>query len=223
MTLFGLAMVYQDQHRYAEAEPLFKRVLAIEEKAEGPRSPDGLIIILNGLAQVYNAQGRYAEAEPLLKRALAIREKDLNPQHPRVAENLNDLATLYYAQGRFTEAEQLLKRAMGIQVNAFGPQPPTGVLILWNLAGTFRSLALLYETHGRYADAEPLFKQAVSIQEKELAILEKALGPKNIYMVKRLEPYAALLQKTGRDAEADKILARAKAIRAAHTKGNPTK
>ena len=72
------------QGRYAEAEPLYKRALAIREKALGPDHPD-VARSLNNLAELYENQGRYAEAEPLYKRALAIREKALGPDHPDVA------------------------------------------------------------------------------------------------------------------------------------------
>ena len=67
------------QHgRYPDAEMLFKRALAIDEKAQGPEHPD-VASILNNLAAVYDDEGRYAEAEPLDKRALAIQEKAWGP------------------------------------------------------------------------------------------------------------------------------------------------
>jgi tetratricopeptide (TPR) repeat protein len=79
--LNNLADLYRAQGRYAEAEPLYKRSLAIRETALGPGHPD-VATSLNNLADLYRAQGRYAEAEPLYKRALAIREKALGPDHP---------------------------------------------------------------------------------------------------------------------------------------------
>ena len=39
-TLNNLGEVYRAQGRYAEAEPLYKRALAIREKALGPEHPD---------------------------------------------------------------------------------------------------------------------------------------------------------------------------------------
>ena len=104
--LNNLAGLYRAQGRYAEAEPLYKRALAISEKALGPEHPD-VGTSLNNLAVLYQAQGRYAEAEPLYKRALAIDEKALGPEHPDVATSLNNLAVLYGAQGRYAEAEPL--------------------------------------------------------------------------------------------------------------------
>jgi len=51
--------------------------------------------------------------------------------------------------------------------------------------------------------------------------VEKALGPEHPYVAGSLENYAALLRKTGRDIEATKMEARAKAIRAKHARENP--
>ncbi len=79
--------------RYAEAEPLLQRSLAILEKALGPEHPH-VATSLNNLAGLYRAQGKYAEAEPLLKRSLAISEKALGPEHPDVATSLNNLAEI---------------------------------------------------------------------------------------------------------------------------------
>ena len=61
---------YKEEGRYADAEPVYKRDLAIREKALGPDHPD-VAQSLNNLAELYSAQGRYADAEPLYKRALA--------------------------------------------------------------------------------------------------------------------------------------------------------
>ena len=80
--------------------------------------------------------------------------------------------------------------------------------------GAGDNLANLYRDRGRYAEAEPFYKRA-------LAIKEKALGPAHPHVATSLENYAALLHKTGRDDEAVKLEARAKAIRARHAEQNP--
>lgn len=85
--LNNLALLYEGQGRYAEAEPLLRRALAIAEKALGPEHPH-VAMSLNNLAGLYEAQGRYAEAEPLFRRSLGIREKVLALQHPDVADSL---------------------------------------------------------------------------------------------------------------------------------------
>ncbi len=77
----NLAVLYESQGRYGEAEPLYRRVLAASEKVLGPEHPDTLRSI-NNLAFLYQAQGRYGEAEPLYRRVLAASEKVLGPEHP---------------------------------------------------------------------------------------------------------------------------------------------
>ncbi len=57
-TLNYLGLVYDAQGKYAEAEPLYKRSLAIREKALGPEHAD-VAMSLNNLALLYKAQGRY--------------------------------------------------------------------------------------------------------------------------------------------------------------------
>jgi tetratricopeptide (TPR) repeat protein len=98
--------------RYAEAQPLYERELAIWEKALGPDHPD-VATSLNNLALLYYAQGRYGEAQPRCERALAIREKALGPDHPDVATSLNNLAGLCDSQGLCGEAAALRARASG--------------------------------------------------------------------------------------------------------------
>ena len=68
--LNNLALLYDTQGRYAEAEALYQRSLTIREKALGPEHPD-VAGSLNNLAELYRAQGHYAEAEPLHQRSLA--------------------------------------------------------------------------------------------------------------------------------------------------------
>ena len=59
---------------YAEAEPLKRRAMAIDEKSYGPDDPN-VAIRLNNLAHLLQATNRLGEAEPLMRRALAIDEE----------------------------------------------------------------------------------------------------------------------------------------------------
>jgi tetratricopeptide (TPR) repeat protein len=112
LSWLGSALLYAA--RYAEAEPLCKRALAITEKALGPEHPD-TALSLNNLATLYISQGRYAEAEPLYQRALAIVEKALGPEHPNTAQALENYAALMRKLNRESEAAKLEARAEGIR------------------------------------------------------------------------------------------------------------
>ena len=60
----NLAKIYYAEGKYAEAEALYKRALAIREKALGSDHPD-VVASMNNLAKIYYAEGKYAEAESL--------------------------------------------------------------------------------------------------------------------------------------------------------------
>ena len=223
----------------ADAEPLCKRSLAIQEKALGPDHPV-VALDLNNLAGLYQGQGRYADAEPLFKRALAIREKVLGPDHPDVGAALNNLALLYQDQGRYGDAEPLLKRALAIRERTLGSDHP-------DVGQSLNSLAGLYQAQSRFNEAEPLFKRSLAIKEKELgpdhpdvgqslnnlallyqlqgrftdaeplykrslAIAEKALGPDHSTVAVTLNNLALLYQGQGRYADAEPLYKRALAI-----------
>jgi hypothetical protein len=69
------------------------------------------------------------------------------------------------------------------------------------------NLAEMYYAEGRYQDAEPLYVRAVKIGEK-------SLGPAHPDVVITLHYYAALLRKLHRKAEARKVEARVRQLRA---------
>jgi Tetratricopeptide repeat len=94
-----IATPNEREDRHTDAEPLFRRALAIYQKAAGPENP-AVATILNNVGQVVKSEGRCAEAEPPIRQSLAIREKLLGRDHPDVARSLNNLADLYEREGR---------------------------------------------------------------------------------------------------------------------------
>jgi eukaryotic-like serine/threonine-protein kinase len=101
--LCNLANLKLYQGRFAEAEPLDRRALAIREKALGPDHPD-VAVTLEGMAGVSPGEGRGEEAVALLQRTLAIREKAFPPDHPFLADTRADLARALRGLGRDAEA-----------------------------------------------------------------------------------------------------------------------
>jgi tetratricopeptide (TPR) repeat protein len=138
-SLNNLAALYYAKGQYAQAEPLYRRALAIYENALGLEHSQ-VATCLNNLAGLYQTQGQYAQAEPLYRRALALREKSLGPEHLDVAYSLNNLAGLYYAQGQYAQAEPHFKRALAIFETALGPEHPNVTQILENYAALLRKL-----------------------------------------------------------------------------------
>ena len=171
--------------RYAEAELLQQRALALRERALSPNHP-AIAQSLNNLTELYRNQGHWVEAEPLFQRALEILERALSPNHPAITNNsLNNLALLYHAQGRTADAEPLFQHALAIRERALDPDHP-------DVANSLNNLVGLYRDQGRTAEAEPLFQRA-------LAIWKRTEHPN---LAAGLENYAVLLARTGCTAEA---------------------
>jgi len=88
-----LAVLYYNQRKYGEAEPLLVQALAIFEQQLGTMHPKTALQQSN-LAELYYAQGKYKEAEFLYQRALAIYHQALGSQHPTtqsIRENYTSL------------------------------------------------------------------------------------------------------------------------------------
>jgi CHAT domain-containing protein/Tfp pilus assembly protein PilF len=196
--LNNLGQIHADQGRDDQAEPLYKRAIALMEKSIGLDSVE-IAPVLNNLAALDQRQGRLADAEPLFRRALAISEKNLSRDHPDVGRALNNLATLYVKQEHFAEAEPLFQRALAIYQKVGGPEHPAVATLLNNLGQVYRDL-------GRDADAEAPIKRS-------LAIREKALGPDHPDVARSLNNLAGLYEHQQRYADAEPLYRRALAIR----------
>ncbi len=112
-TLNNLAEIYRVQSKYAEAEPIIKRVLVIDEKSLGAEHPN-IAASLANLADNYIAQKKYSEAEPLYKKALAIWEKRLGPNHFLVGHLLIKYAKLLHKLDRNAEAKAIESKGQKI-------------------------------------------------------------------------------------------------------------
>ncbi len=131
-SLNDLALLYESQGRYSEAEPLYNEALKLDRAALPEGHPD-IATDLNNLAALYERQGRYPEAEPLYNEALQIDRAALPEGHPDIATDLNNLAALYKNQGRYTEAEPLYREALTICERTLGPEHPHTKIVRGNL------------------------------------------------------------------------------------------
>jgi len=200
------------QGRVEEAASLYKRAIAVGEKALGPEHPN-LASILNNFGLLLSSQGRIREAASLHERAIAIIEKSGGRDHPNLASILKNLARLFQdevhvlpikrgltrqPQGRLQEAVPLYERAIAVVEKSFGPEHP-------DLAATLNDLAAAHTFQRKVQEAMPLY-------ERSIAISEKCFGPENSDLASTLNNFAALLCAQGKDQEALPIAQRATAI-----------
>jgi tetratricopeptide (TPR) repeat protein len=191
------ALALHGQAKYAEAEPLLRKVLAVYEEVLGPRHPD-TAQSYNNLAYNLKAQGRAKEAEPLYRKALAVCEEVLGASHPDTALSYNNLAANLQAQGRSKDAEPLFHKALTAHEQVLGPRHPA-------TAQSYNNLAYNLEAQGRSKEAEPLYRKA-------LAVFEEVLGPRHPRTAQGYNNLAHNLDAQGRSKEAEPLLRQALAV-----------
>jgi len=113
--LDALAGSHRDQSEYAEAEPMYLRLLALRQAAFGRDSAE-LISTLDSLAYVRFGLKRYDDAQTVYERLLALWEASAGRHHPMVALTLDKMAELFAAQERYAEAEPLAARSTAIRI-----------------------------------------------------------------------------------------------------------
>jgi tetratricopeptide (TPR) repeat protein len=105
-SLNNLANLYQDQGKYAQAEPLYQRALAIRKQQLGPLHPDTALSVW-WLATLSEQQQQYEKAASFYQRAFSIYERALGPQHPDTQAIRANYARLLRTMGHDAEAAAL--------------------------------------------------------------------------------------------------------------------
>ena len=169
ITYMNLALLYQNQKKFSQAETFYQRVLSLRKRTFPDNDP--LIATdLNDLATALLAQGKYAAAEEQLQKALVINEQAYGKEHASVAINLNNLAAIYRLEGKSAQAETFYLRALAIQEKALGAKHRGTAL-------TRNNLADLYRSRGEHDKAEHLLKQTATVEAKnEKSTLEPQLA-----------------------------------------------
>jgi tetratricopeptide (TPR) repeat protein len=101
-----LALWLKNRAEHGEAEPLYRRALAIDEKSFGPDHPD-VARGLNNLAELLRATNRLAEAEPLYRQVLRILAEfghRTGHEHPHFRTAIDNYVALLSAMGLSQDA-----------------------------------------------------------------------------------------------------------------------
>ena len=111
--LTGIADMHVAQKQYEQAEPIYRRALAIFEtqaNADLARAD-----VLNSLASLFYRQRHYGDSEPLFNQALALLERARGPSHTDLLPVLDNLYALYQITGRTERAQLVQRRAAAIR------------------------------------------------------------------------------------------------------------
>ncbi len=201
-SLESLAEVLSRTNHLPEAEAALRRELAILERA-GSQQEWRLPYCLRDLGRVLAREenlDKFPEAEQCMKRALDIQRKR-TPQDRRLIAGFEmELGWVYAKQKRFDEAHELFAKAADACMAAAREN--------FSSAGSCMSeYARFYRVWGKPDYSQEVFQQA-------LTLMEFSVGPVSPSLLPVLNDYASLLRETKRTAEAAKLEARSRRIRA---------
>lgn len=103
-----------------QAEPLFRRVLAIETQLLGPDDLQ-VLILMHNLAGLERDRRRYNDAESLHRDVIERATRTLAPERPERGLFLAGYARTLAAEKRYAEAADAFEQARSILVAAYGP------------------------------------------------------------------------------------------------------
>ncbi|WP_170319967.1 CHAT domain-containing tetratricopeptide repeat protein [Polyangium spumosum] len=202
------AMELADVGRVDAAIPLAERALSMLESALGAEHPD-VAGSLSSVAGLHRTRGDLDKAEPLYLRALTILENALGPESPVVATLLNNLALLYELKGDGDKAKPLVERAVAILEKASRPELPGGA---GDPASALEEARQLDDMVARLY-GERKYDEAIPLAERELALLESALGPEHTDVAQLLNGLAMLWYWKGDNPKAAALHQRALTLR----------
>lgn len=153
----NLALLYQRQDRYQDAERWLRRVL--QWRQEGlPAGSIEIAYSLNNLAEIYHVEGRDWEARNLLEAAVRSLH-EFHPDAPNLALILSNLAAVRCRFKEFEEAEALLREASLLYEKQQGTASRDYGITWNNLGRVFQSRNQIEEAGASYEQAIHIFEQ----------------------------------------------------------------
>jgi tetratricopeptide (TPR) repeat protein len=187
-----LAVLYQAQDRYPDAERTFRTVLQWRQKS----LPVGSIEIaysLNNLGEIYRVQGHYWEARKLMENAV----HSLQQSHADAAGLpilLGNLAIVLCHFREFDKAEELLRKSLNYYQRQAVESREYGVMV--------DNLAQILQMKKELDAAAPLYEQAIGI-------LERVGVPARLELASALSNAGILFQRLNRIQDSRKAEQRA--------------
>jgi len=180
----GLALLYQDECRFTEAEAVFKQSDAMTQSN---------YLATNNLARLYFIWGKADEMKPYLDKAEKLAKKEKKTLAlPFWQFNKGNYAAL---KGQYKDAETAYKEALLSCAAQFGETHPYYAIIMSGLAD-------LYRQESQYADAEKTLRDVVNLRQKTYSNEHPETAAAMVQL-------AAVLCDQGKYAEADKLATQA--------------
>jgi tetratricopeptide (TPR) repeat protein len=193
-----LADAFLNQPDLRSAEQMLRPALAAARIVYREAHPQLANVVARLGTSVANQQ-RLEEAEPLIREGLALRTTLLGADHPDVQLSRVELGRLYQAQNRFAPAETLFVSAMQSRRRVLGETSPA-------VASSLTDLGRLASLRADWPAAEQWQREAVPVwrvsKVEDQALMSEAL-------------MAVAILRQGRTREADTVLRRVMAARAA--------
>jgi tetratricopeptide (TPR) repeat protein len=194
--LNALGVICKFAGRFDDAEPLYRRALAIVETGGG--GPDHMATLLHNLGGLAHSRGDFATGEPLARRSIEVRQAAWGAAHPAVAADREAWGGLLEGLGRLAEAEQAYRESLAVFEATLGPES-------LEAASSLSALASVQHSLGRH-------EQALATYRRALAIRETKLPPSHFDLGITLNNLGMLLDELGRRADARAAVRRAHAI-----------
>jgi tetratricopeptide (TPR) repeat protein len=187
-TLGGLSNADQWSGNFVNAEQLVRDSMNLLGATVGRNHPDYAAAMAN-LGYLLMQQGKYAEAEQMLNESLQIERGDFGLDNQRVASIEADLGTVYEREGDPVRAMKMTQDAARIISQRLGADT-------YMAAYFMDAVAKLYLDGGNLDAAE-------STARKVLAIYEKTLPPRHLYVAASRHLLGEVLLRRGKLTEAE--------------------
>lgn len=160
-----LADYYSAVGKYADAEPVYKEALFLQEKLKP--SPE-LASLRCKLGALYKYLGEYKQAEPLFQQALTDYEREFGKDDLSAAKCLGNLGELKLYQNEYARAEDLIQSSIDIYNRARKSENSSEHSISWGnfeLPKAIVSLAVIRRKQNKLPECEQLLKDAFAIRK----------------------------------------------------------
>lgn len=179
LLLHNLARVLEIQHRYDQAESLYKEALQIAESTL-PEEDEFRYGLVNDFGMLYFFTRRYKKALPYLE----FIQKLIDEEKITLEENthlINNLADCYAHLGYYEKAEAIYLQVEKIERTIWG-------VSYFNYPTTISRMGDLYAFQGRYEKAEAYHLSAIDLAKKHFS-------PQDLYLFYNMEQAYLFFEK----------------------------